>query len=174
MRDEELYVSRQKVEKTNFYKLLLNYSVFGSKIHSFATVQENHRFWTERRIKDFLRVCRPSFVAELHQKKIAVTMASTIAGLAIIGKNNEPLYFKHFSNDVEEGDLFGLSSSTTTTSPNLKLRFVLHSALDSLEQKSGPPPGYAWRKNKQITGTAAMFVGLLEAEDYAVYGKTTN
>lgn len=126
--------------------------------------------------------------------------SSGIVGLAIIGKNNEPLYLKEFcasSSEVSsEAQLFGLATTATTTSAaaadttdttttssstpvsrrpscSLRLQFIFHSALDRLEQESGPPPGFAWRrKDNSITGTPAMFVGLLERQDeYSVYGK---
>ena len=117
-----------------------------------------------------------------------------IVGLAIIGKNNKPLYLKEFGNDDEPkecssstNDLFGLSSSSshTDTAPSsssstsgcsLRLQFMFHSALDQLEQASGPPPGCQWRQNnnsklQQQTNHSAMFIGRLEEqEEYAIYG----
>lgn len=118
----------------------------------------------------------------------------SLISLAIIGKNNTPLYLKEFfdensSNDdllVSEAQLFGLNDNTTNantdttttgsstkqSSCSLRQQFLLHAALDRFEQIAGPPPGNAWRA-PGVTGTDAMFVGLLcPVEDMRIYGKT--
>lgn len=93
--------------------------------------------------------------------------------LAVIGKNNEPLYIKTFldEDDPSEEELFGLP--TTKTQKSLRQQFILHSALDRFEKISGPYPGCAWREHHPgITGNDAMFVGLLcPVEDLRVYGR---
>ena len=107
----------------------------------------------------------------------------TAISLALIGKNNDPLYLRDFdeksSRDLlsEEEELFGLSprehSTTRSGGPSCSLRqqFLLHSALDRFEQLAGPPPGCAWRA-QGVTGTDAMWVGLLcPVEDMRIYGK---
>jgi Sedlin, N-terminal conserved region len=109
--------------------------------------------------------------------------------LAVIGKNNEPLYIKTFlrddiDDDPPEEELFGLPITTTTTTTtsttttttkaqrSLRQQFILHAALDRFEKISGPYPGCAWREHHPgIAGNDAMFVGLLcPVEDLRVYG----
>jgi hypothetical protein len=102
--------------------------------------------------------------------------------LAIIGKNNEPLFIKEFfdesnrcsTNFLYEEELFGLPPPKDRPPPACSLRqqFILHSALDRFEQLAGPSPGYAWRTTN-ASGTDAMFVGLLcPVDDLRVYGKS--
>jgi trafficking protein particle complex subunit 2 len=117
--------------------------------------------------------------------------------LAIVGKNNEPLYLREFQDENGHGDeipyesLFGLTSLSPTsssqpdanapsssTSPmvdcSLRQQFILHAALDRLEHLAGPPPGYGWRVKSGATGTDGMFVGLLAPiEELRVYGYVT-
>ena len=99
--------------------------------------------------------------------------------LAVIGKNNEPLYIKEFFDSesrsaehfVSDEELFGLPPSMRTAvhcSP--RQQFILHAALDRFEQLAGPHPGSAWRA-AGVSGTDAMWVGLLyPIEDIRVYG----
>ena len=84
----------------------------------------------------------------------------------------------------------GINTTGTTTSCTTKCsirqQFIMHAALDRLEQLAGPPPGYGWRnknnKNSANTnniinsnkgsgaGADGMFVGLLcPIEDQRVY-----
>jgi hypothetical protein len=119
--------------------------------------------------------------------------------LAIVGKNNEPLYLREFqdaqnsmNDDVPYETLFGLSpslnssssqpdekppSSPATSPPvecSVRQQFILHAALDRLEQLAGPPPGYGWRVKSGATGMDGMFVGLLAPmEELRVYGYVT-
>lgn len=119
--------------------------------------------------------------------------------LAIVGKNNEPLYVREFldencqSGEIPYESLFGLtpmapsspssppdentpssSSSSPSAECSLRQQFILHAALDRLEQLAGPPPGYGWRVKSGATGTDGMFVGLLApVEELRVYGYVT-
>ncbi|KAL3924295.1 MAG: hypothetical protein SGARI_006060 [Bacillariaceae sp.] len=100
--------------------------------------------------------------------------------LAIIGKNNQPLYLREFVPEIynvpDEASLFGLentalSSSNNNTKCSLKQEFLLHAALDRFEELAGPPPGYGWRNRK---GASGMYVGLLMPQDsLRVYGYCT-
>jgi len=109
--------------------------------------------------------------------------------LAILGKNNLPLYIQEFHASHREKDaaateeeLFGLparkeqqSSAAASALPKCSLRqqFVLHAALDRFEQLAGPHPGCGWRL-PGVTGNEAMFVGLLlPDQDMRVYGYQT-
>ena len=105
--------------------------------------------------------------------------------LAILGKNNEPLFIREFEKNAEtvmsEEELFGIASKTTfggTTECSTRQQFILHSALDRYEQLAGPPPGFGWRKNtNNVTngGPDGMFVGLLcPVEEMRVYGYVTS
>lgn len=93
--------------------------------------------------------------------------------LAVIGKNNVPLYIKTFRNETDEPsdeELFGLPKKSQQS---LRQQFILHSALDRFEKLSGPYPGCAWREHYPETtvGNDAMFAGLLcPVEDLRVYG----
>lgn len=112
--------------------------------------------------------------------------------LAIIGKNDKPIYMKEFANEdaefitssIPEEALFGLSSlsdeedrsaSSLINTPidcSLRQQFILHAALDRFEQLAGPH-SCGWRE-PGVTGNAAMFVGLLcPIEDMRVYGYMT-
>ena len=98
----------------------------------------------------------------------------SVISLAIIGKNNLPIYLKEFTESeisMSEADLFGLEATTSsTTSCSLRQQFLLHAALDRFEQLEGPSPGFAWR-TPGVTGIDAMFVGLLlPVEDMRIYG----
>lgn len=107
--------------------------------------------------------------------------------IAIVGKQNEPLYLRGFEdsqafNEISDEELFGLDSanSSTTEAPSSesgecssRQQFLLHAALDRVEQLAGPPPGIGWRKHDTKPGRDAMFVGLLgPVEDVRLYGKS--
>ena len=107
--------------------------------------------------------------------------------LAIVGKNNEPLYMKEFRNDsvgdiVHEEEWFGLSLGLEGADGvqshgfdcSIRHQFIFHAALDRFEQLAGPSPGLGWRK-PGTSGTDAMFVGLLcPVEEMRVYGEHYN
>jgi len=111
-----------------------------------------------------------------------------LISLCIVGKSNEPLFLREFSDDysnredILEAELFGLTVSdrgvtdgfsSKAKNCSLKQQFVLHAALDRFEELAGPPPGFAWRESGS-TGTNAMWVGLLcPMEDMRVYGYQT-
>jgi len=120
--------------------------------------------------------------------------------LAILGKDNDPLYVREFfrgrssggdgdDHGIAEEELFGLvppsangggsaaasdeeeeeesgnvplgtrgSSNNSNDSCSLRQQFVLHAALDRFEQLSGPPPGYAWRKQGQVGKDASKYM----------------
>jgi hypothetical protein len=98
--------------------------------------------------------------------------------LAILGKNNEPLYLREFYSErhvptMTEEELFGLEPSDDDANEHpeecsVKQQFILHAALDRFEQMIDS--GH-WRK-PGVTGTDAMFLGLLcPVEDKRVYGE---
>ena len=105
--------------------------------------------------------------------------------LAVVGKNNEPLFLQEFESpdQFSDAELFGLNNNNTAASSSshpqqqqqqqqqsLRQHFVLHAALDRFEALSGPHPGCAWREPKS-TGHDAMFVGLLcPVDELRVYG----
>jgi Sedlin, N-terminal conserved region len=104
--------------------------------------------------------------------------------LAIVGKNNRPLYVKEFVPEVgaisDEAALFGLSLPPSTLqmqaasnpSCSLQQQFLLHAALDRFEELAGPPPGYGWRSRPGATD--GMFVGLISVVDeLRIYGYCT-
>ncbi|GAX13716.1 hypothetical protein FisN_2Hh538 [Fistulifera solaris] len=102
----------------------------------------------------------------------------SVVSLAIVGKNNTPIYLREFDNvdAIDEAELFGLSLSTTSTvkqACSVRQQFILHAALDKFEQLAGPPPACAWRA-PGVTGTDAMLVGFLcPVDDMRVYGYMT-
>ena len=105
--------------------------------------------------------------------------------LSVIGKNNEPLYAREFA-DIQSEDLmseellFGLKSidlnvDTTSDSSHLcstRHQFLMHGALDRLEQLAGPPPGYGWRR-PGASGVDGMFASLCTVEDFRIYAYVT-
>lgn len=104
----------------------------------------------------------------------------SIVSLAIIGKNNEPLYLRQLVNDEpSENDLFGLPAisqddrvcvSDNTTTCSIRHQFILNEALERL--KVHEESGFAWRASG-ATGSGAMFVGLLyPIEEMRVYGQS--
>lgn len=116
--------------------------------------------------------------------------------IAIVGRDEKPLYLREFPNkywndDMDplstEAELFGLSLSDREGEEeisenipekgnfgcSLRQQFILHSAIDRFTQLAGPPPGFNWRTAGAM-GSDAMFVGLLfPIEDYRVYGYMT-
>ena len=104
--------------------------------------------------------------------------------LAIVGKQNEPLYLRDFeevrtSDAVSDEELFGLEKLMSRDTEeegsggcSTRQQFVLHAALDRMDQLIGTPPGYTWRKPDTKPGKDAMFMGLLcPVEDMRVYGE---
>jgi hypothetical protein len=103
--------------------------------------------------------------------------------LAIIGKNNEPLYLREFVDEeygemFDESVMFGMTPTATkddrsrSFSCSIRQQFILHAALDRLEELAGPPPGYGWRTRP---GADGMFVGLLcPVDELRVYGYVTS
>ncbi len=101
-------------------------------------------------------------------------------GIAIIGRNNEPLYVREFlaEHETENGDdyalLFGMKplSKGNAQSASSKCWFALHAALDRLEQLTKTLDG----KKKTLQGDKHKnFVGmLLPFEETRVYGYLTN
>mmetsp|Transcript_46887 Transcript_46887/g.114365 ORF Transcript_46887/g.114365 Transcript_46887/m.114365 type:complete len:215 (-) Transcript_46887:2158-2802(-) len=125
----------------------------------------------------------------------ASASAADVTSIAILGKDNEPLYIREFiridNTDVdgqqhqqdESELLFDLpmvgcgtdtASGTATSKCSVRQQFIMYAALDRLDQLAGPPPGYGWRNNNNSInkgGADGMFVGLLcPAEDQRVYG----
>jgi hypothetical protein len=105
--------------------------------------------------------------------------------LAIIGKNNEPLYMKEFreaglSQEMDDATLFQLATGPLSSHTDLpggfdcsvRHQFILHAAVDRLEQLAGPLPGYGWKQSVTAHhGIEGCFVGLLTpVEDMRVYG----
>lgn len=118
------------------------------------------------------------------------TATMSVLSVAIVGKNNEPLFMKEFStgNDGgsssifdDEEELFGFTTmnhdepESAMATPgesqcSIRQQFILHAALDRFEQLAGPPPGFGWRK-PGVSGSEGMFVGLLyPIEQMRVYG----
>jgi hypothetical protein len=102
----------------------------------------------------------------------------SIVSLAIIGKNNEPLYLRQFANDeLSENDLFCLPPvsqgdrvSDNAATCSIRHQFILNEALERL--KVHEKSCFAWRASG-ATGSGAMFVGLLyPIEDMRVYGQS--
>ena len=112
-------------------------------------------------------------------------------GLGIIGKNNSPLYIRDFLSDGDGDDydrdeavLFGMeplpASASASASASSECWFILHAALDRLEQLTLTPVG----RKKTIPNSAAnpdnnntnnSFLGmLLPIEETRVYGYLTN
>mmetsp|Transcript_46886 Transcript_46886/g.114359 ORF Transcript_46886/g.114359 Transcript_46886/m.114359 type:complete len:215 (-) Transcript_46886:2159-2803(-) len=126
----------------------------------------------------------------------ASASAADVTSIAILGKDNEPLYIREFiridNTDVDgqqhqqdESELLfdlpstgsgtGIDSDTGSTDKcSVRQQFIMYAALDRLDQLAGPPPGYGWRNNNNSInkgGADGMFVGLLcPAEDQRVYG----
>jgi hypothetical protein len=103
--------------------------------------------------------------------------------VAVVGKNNQPLYMKEFRDPgpAEMSDacsLFGLSTTTEESSSSKlggfecssRSQFIVHAALDRFEQLGGKL-GYEWRTPAAVTAADGMFVGLLAPiEEMRVYG----
>lgn len=100
----------------------------------------------------------------------------SVVSLAIVGKNNEPLYLREFTDEpyLSETDLFGLalpSSEAPSNAPACSIRqqFILCEALERLNVHDAS--GFAWRASG-ASGADAKFVGFLTlVEDLRVYGK---
>eukprot|EP00591_Stephanopyxis_turris_P013341 CAMPEP_0195520848 /NCGR_PEP_ID=MMETSP0794_2-20130614/17581_1 /TAXON_ID=515487 /ORGANISM="Stephanopyxis turris, Strain CCMP 815" /LENGTH=191 /DNA_ID=CAMNT_0040650283 /DNA_START=42 /DNA_END=617 /DNA_ORIENTATION=- len=109
--------------------------------------------------------------------------------LALVGKDNEPMYMRDFGKIEETGDdrsdsadddPFGFFSTNeknrkgSMKESTLRNQFIVHSALDRFEELTGPTSGNRWR-TPGATGSDAMWVGLLcPIEDLRVYGYLTN
>mmetsp|Transcript_27457 Transcript_27457/g.38639 ORF Transcript_27457/g.38639 Transcript_27457/m.38639 type:complete len:187 (+) Transcript_27457:35-595(+) len=105
--------------------------------------------------------------------------------LAVLGKENEPLYLRDVTRDFESDDeeklaeekedYFGFASNSETTENHLALRleFMMHASLDKLEDITGQFPGRRWR-NPGVTGPDANWIGhLCPMEDTRIYGYIT-
>jgi len=110
----------------------------------------------------------------------------SVLSIAILGRDNEPLYLKEFSTpsnqaEFHEEELFGLARMNTDQESlgneptcGLRQQFILHAAVDRFRQMAGPPPGYAWRTTG-VSGTDGMFLGLLcPVEEMRVFGYWTS
>ena len=107
----------------------------------------------------------------------AIDMAAI--ALAIVGKNNEPLYVGEFLPEhqpiEDEAVLFGLKPLSGPQEVSTKCWFSLHAALDRLDQLTKTLDG----KKKMITSGGDKnnnnFVGLLlPFEESRAYGYVTN
>lgn len=108
-------------------------------------------------------------------RRVLYSEIMSIQSLAIVGKNNTPIYLKEFTEEdsiEEEEELFGFSLGEKEDEADCSIRheFILHAALDRFEELAGPPPGFGWREPGS-TGSDAMWVGLLcPVEEMRVYG----
>jgi len=100
----------------------------------------------------------------------------SVVSLAIINRENEPLYVREFEDDESsvENDIFGTlqanNASAEAAPCSIRQQFILKEALERLEHVDAP--GFFWR-TAGATGSDAKFVGLLfPIEDLRVYGKT--
>lgn len=101
----------------------------------------------------------------------------SVISLAIISRENEPLYVREFGEgeSAMETEIFGLDPAAVNASSfagecSIRQRFILKEGLERLEHVDGP--GFHWRA-AGTTGNDAKFVGLLlPIEDLRVYGKT--
>eukprot|EP01114_Cavostelium_apophysatum_P006749 TRINITY_DN18200_c0_g1_i1.p1 TRINITY_DN18200_c0_g1~~TRINITY_DN18200_c0_g1_i1.p1 ORF type:complete len:157 (-),score=15.79 TRINITY_DN18200_c0_g1_i1:48-497(-) len=81
-----------------------------------------------------------------------------IACVAVVGKQNNPLYIRSFDPLVE----------------GLKFHYVVHTALDVIEDRDSAPPPTPTPNAPKPKGND-MYMGLLcPTEDYRVYGYVTN
>mmetsp|Transcript_733 Transcript_733/g.1348 ORF Transcript_733/g.1348 Transcript_733/m.1348 type:complete len:192 (-) Transcript_733:397-972(-) len=106
--------------------------------------------------------------------------------IAIVGKENSPLYLRDFDDDEssdsnhsvvgeDEDDPFGFSSAETTVheSSSLQHQIMLHASLDMFEELTNPSNEKSWR-SPGATGSDAMWVGLLcQIEGMRIYGFLT-
>lgn len=125
----------------------------------------------------------------------------TLVSVALVGKDNEPLYLRDFIErgvretggnksenvetggsqgkspvTVEGGDPFGFFTATNPTNESASLRqqFLVHAALDRFEELTGPDSNNRWRSPGAF-GSDAMWVGLLcPIEEFRVFGYLTN
>jgi Sedlin, N-terminal conserved region len=117
----------------------------------------------------------------------------TILGLAVLGKANEPLYLCDCQMEAHQqassppsaapADPFGFVEAANALGParsmSLDHQFLVHSALDILEEKLGktkPDGSMPLRRvvDDDISPPIARFTGpLFQEEDLAVYGHVT-
>ena len=98
----------------------------------------------------------------------------SVVSLAIINRENEPLYVREFgeSESALQTDIFGLgpadSASSFAGECSIRQQFILQEGLERLVHVDGP--GFFWRA-AGATGNDAKFVGLLfPSEEFRVYG----
>lgn len=122
-----------------------------------------------------------------------------LVSLAIVGRDNEPLYLRDFGTNPADAavDLRGVDSDTDTEqqhqqndddafgffnregrsandSCSLRHQFIIHAAIDRFEEMTGSSSGGRWRTPGAV-GNNAMWVGLLcPIEEVKVYGYLTN
>ena len=116
-----------------------------------------------------------------------------LVGLAVVGRENEPLYLRDFgadslsasaeatpptdAEDADASDPFGFFNREgrgANDSCSLRHQFIIHAALDRFEEMTGPSSGGRWRTPGAV-GNNAMWVGLLcPMEEVRVYGYLTN
>ena len=115
-------------------------------------------------------------------------MSANLTGIAIIGKNNEPLYLRNCSGDEEQNhrssdenaakeegdrDPFGFSHSLSDPrcSMPLQLQLVAYAALDSLDEVLVTGQTKQQPVIKKSNSSMPNWVGLLlELDEQAVYG----
>eukprot|EP01083_Nonionella_stella_P015382 43032_1 len=103
--------------------------------------------------------------------------------LAVVGKDNNPLYIRDFGSDsvyepapeqLTEQDPFGFfesQASSLSESSSLKNQFIMHSALDRLEELTNDSSS----TERSKAGLNSMWIGLLGCFDEAkVYGYVTS
>jgi hypothetical protein len=99
----------------------------------------------------------------------------SVVSVAIIGRNNEPLFLREFgeAGPLSENDNFGISQADNASSSDdhcsIRQQFILKEALERLDYLD--IPGFFWR-TASATGTdGKCFVGMLfPVEDLRVYG----
>jgi len=115
-----------------------------------------------------------------------------LVSLAVVGRENEPLYLREFrplnkgsafeneslvTETTKEDDPFGFFTESRSCSHDdcsLRYQFIIHAALDRFEEITGPLADNRWR-TPGATGSNAMWVGLLcPIEEVRVYGYLTN
>ena len=120
----------------------------------------------------------------------------TLVSLAVVGRDNEPLYLRDFGsipaatdaasaqqqqqqqqqqqNDDDAFGFFSHEGKGANDSCSLRHQFIIHAALDRYEEMTGSSSGVGWR-NPGAVGNNAMWVGLLcPIEELRVYGYLTN
>jgi Sedlin, N-terminal conserved region len=95
--------------------------------------------------------------------------------LAIVGKNNEPLYVHDMASQDDETndddvDIFGFSEVAANDSLSFRNEFMMHASLDRLAEIAGSPSQFRNR-----SGSNTKWIGLLcPMEDTCIYGYTTS